>query len=840
MADEYVYSSAGSYEGYSADDAGNGAKGAPPFALGEGDVKTEHIDDAAITSAKIGIAQIVAAHISDASIRSAAIMNLAVTNAKIDDAAITTAKIADAQITTAKIGNAQITTALIADAQITNAKIDRASANKLQIVAADIVGAAIQTAHIGDAQITNAKIDRASVNKLTVVTADIANAAITNAKIDRATANKLVVVSADIQDSAIVNAKIGNAEITGAKIAGATIDTANIKTGAITTALIGNAAVDTAQLKDASITDAKIVELTATKITSGTLNTGQVTIQGIGSKLRITGNRVQVFDGQAVPVERVSMGDVNGDGSVYGFLMRGADGVTVLMDINGVKSAGITDGAITNPKIGNGAVENNNILVNSVTADRLVANTITAREIQAATITANKMVAGTITAASGIIADAAITNAKIANVDAAKITSGFIDAARIQAGTIDAAALKANTVIASDIVFTGKLQGASGTFSGKIESINPAGYLSYMDTGLIVSRSADGKQDVMISNGAVAITYDDPIYSYETQNLLSTSGLKATQAQRVSPWADLNYGLYWYSVMELGAEDSVSGKTKWKKTINQYQGFMNEVWAGGASGYDNRQSRSYFSESQLRMQYYNSSVADRLFYEMVATAEYISFRDMDSAGLATTNNYLHSDITSGLLVSQYHTAGGSTFARYSQLRSDIGLTIRENYSDGTMAYQSTLTNGELRFMFNGATTMYMNANQIWTDDVWTNVTPTNGFTNYSTSFHGLGYYKDITGLVSLRGLIGTGTGVWSSATTSACMQLPVGYRPTKSKMFNCIGQHNSAVPQLFSCRVQIEPTGYVLMYASGGVTSANAVQIPTWCSLEGIVFDTQS
>src|SRR5699024_4140386 len=49
--------------------------------------------------------------------------------------------------------------------------------------------------------------------------------------------------------------------------------------------------------------------------------------------------------------ERVSVGDVNGDGTVYGLRVRGADGQTILLDENGVKSEGITDGAITNDKI---------------------------------------------------------------------------------------------------------------------------------------------------------------------------------------------------------------------------------------------------------------------------------------------------------------------------------------------------------------------------------------------------------------------------------------------------------------------------------------------------------
>jgi uncharacterized protein YjbI with pentapeptide repeats len=301
----------------------------------------------------------------------------------------------------------------------------------LSIGSAHIGNAQVLTAHINDAAITTAKIANAAITSALIAEAQIKTAHIENASI----------TTAKILDAQITTAKIADAQITSAKIIDAQITTAKIATGAITTALIGDAQITTAKISDAAITSAKIVSIDAAKINAGTIDTGQVSLSGPNSKLRITGNRVQVFDNQATPIERVSMGDVNGDGSVYGFLMRAADGNTVLMDINGVKEAGITDGAITNPKIGQGAVMNNNIYANTITGDKLVADTITAREIAANTITAVEMVAGTITAASGIIADAAITSAKIADttITAAKIADATITGAKIADATIASA-----------------------------------------------------------------------------------------------------------------------------------------------------------------------------------------------------------------------------------------------------------------------------------------------------------------------------------------------------------------------------------------------------------------
>ncbi len=290
--------------------------------------------------------------------------------------------------------------------------------------------------------------DKASINDLQAV----------NAKIDN-----LVVDEARIADASITTAKIRDAAITTAKIADAAVGTAKIQAGAITTALIETGAVGTAQIADGSITDAKIVSLTANKISAGTIDTGQVTVQGANGKLKIANNRLQVFDSQTTPVERVTLGDINNDGTIYGLRVRGADGVTVLYDQNGVYNEGITDGAITNPKIGTDAVDSRVIAANAVTADTIVAGAVTTDKLAAGAVTANKIAAGTITAGSAIIADgaittakiadAAITNAKIANasIDAAKIIDGSITNAEIANATITGAKIAAATIDTTNI-----------------------------------------------------------------------------------------------------------------------------------------------------------------------------------------------------------------------------------------------------------------------------------------------------------------------------------------------------------------------------------------------------
>lgn len=338
---------------------------------------------------------------------------------------------------------------------------------------------------INDNAVTEPKIDNGAVT-----TDKISDSAITAEKI---AAGTITADSAIIADAAITNAKIANGAVTNAKIANASIDTAKIQTGAITTALIGTGAVDTAQIADGSITDAKIVSLTANKIAAGTIDTGQVTVQGTNGKLKVANNRLQVFDNQAAPVERVAIGDVNNDGTIYGLRVRGADGVTVLYDQNGVYNEGITDGAITNPKIGTNAVDSRVIAANAVTADKIVAGAVTTDKLDAQAVTANKIAAGAITAGSAIIADGAITTAKIgdAQITNAKIATAAIDAAKIQDGTITNAEIANATItgakIASATIDTANIKDAAITNAKIANASVDNAKISSLDAGKITT-----------------------------------------------------------------------------------------------------------------------------------------------------------------------------------------------------------------------------------------------------------------------------------------------------------------------------------------------------------------
>ena len=188
------------------------------------------------------------------------------------------------------------------------------------------------------------------------------------------------IIADKIAANAIESKHIKADTIESGHIKSNTIESDHIKAGVINAEHITSESITADKIQSGSITagsgiiadgaigNAQISKIDAAKIEAGTIDTSKVTIQGSNGHLRLKGNRMQVFDGVGNQAkERVSVGDVNGDGSIFGLRVRGADGQTLLLDENGVKSEGITDGSITNDKISEDAnIDGAKININSV------------------------------------------------------------------------------------------------------------------------------------------------------------------------------------------------------------------------------------------------------------------------------------------------------------------------------------------------------------------------------------------------------------------------------------------------------------------------------------------
>lgn len=292
---------------------------------------------------------------------------------QIQDGAITEGKIDTQYLHTIKTD-----VIIAAKAEVEDLIADKANIEDLTAVNATIENLKAKDAEIENAVINNLKATTAEIESLKAKDATIENLVAEKANIKdlnaiNASISNLEAIKADIVDLEATNATINNLKADVAEIdtlLAGNITADNIQSGSITSNELASGTITAGSgvIADGAIGSAQISSLDASKINAGTIDTSRVTVAGPNSNLKMSGNRLQVFTGiGSGQVERVSLGDVKGDGSQYGLLVRGADGKTVIMDENGVTNAGITDGAITNDKINPDAnIDGAKLNINSV------------------------------------------------------------------------------------------------------------------------------------------------------------------------------------------------------------------------------------------------------------------------------------------------------------------------------------------------------------------------------------------------------------------------------------------------------------------------------------------
>ncbi|QNO14917.1 phage tail protein [Alkalicella caledoniensis] len=186
--------------------------------------------------------------------------------------------------------------------------------------------------------------EKASITELIAAVARIGTLEVTSATITQldteiARINDLYTIKANVGE---LTAAVGRISILESDVA--SIDTILAKNVFAELAQFGQILAGSSIIAEGAIGSAQISDLSASKLTAGIINAAQVTIQGTDGRLRIVNNRLQVFSGTTQLFERVALGDVHGDGSEYGLLVRGADGQTTLFDNNGLTDKGFTDG----------------------------------------------------------------------------------------------------------------------------------------------------------------------------------------------------------------------------------------------------------------------------------------------------------------------------------------------------------------------------------------------------------------------------------------------------------------------------------------------------------------
>jgi phage minor structural protein len=457
-------------------------------------IEASHIQADAIETSHIKADQVVGSHILAGEIQTGHLKANAITSDKINANAISTDKIQANAVTSEKILAGSISTDKLEAGAITSDKIDAnaITSEKIQanqILSNHIKAEQILASHIKAGEITADKIGANEIN-----TEHLVANAITSDKIganqvtanhikagsidaSKVTTGELITNSAQIKKGLIETAHIGVGQITEALIGNGAINEAKILDASITSAKIEDASITSAKIGEAQIETAHIKELSANKITSGKINTGLIEVAGTNGNLKIKDNRLQVFDKSEVPKERVSLGDVNGDGSIYGLRVRGADGNTILYDENGVYSEGITDGAITNPKIEDGSIDSRTLNLEELfVSDGAFINELKAVKINASQIEVDT-IRNDLINLEGAIKFSSLSDeinkvlfVKPPNSGETWINGGMIATDTIKADSIDL--LSGITVTKDGQVTFAIGNDGSGRFSGEVSSFN--------------------------------------------------------------------------------------------------------------------------------------------------------------------------------------------------------------------------------------------------------------------------------------------------------------------------------------------------------------------------------
>lgn len=231
------------------------------------------------------------------------------------------------------VDNGTLDSNAIEDNSIEIKKIDNFEANVLKVTKLDVINANIENLHANKADIQDLHAVTAKIGTLEATKADI---------------TQLNAVNADIS-----NLNAIKANITELNAANGKIDVLESKTASIDNLLAGNLTANnfkansivagSAIIAENAIGSSQISSLTANKITTGTIDTSLVTVAGPNGRLKILGNKLQIFDDVNNRLfERIMLG-IN-DKNRACLTLRATDGQTVLLTEEGLTKAGITDG----------------------------------------------------------------------------------------------------------------------------------------------------------------------------------------------------------------------------------------------------------------------------------------------------------------------------------------------------------------------------------------------------------------------------------------------------------------------------------------------------------------
>lgn len=210
-------------------------------------MKTDDINDQAITKDKI----------RDGNVTTEKLAAGAVSTDKLPDGAVKTEKIADENITTSKLANGAVSTSKLADQNVTREKIADQSVDNSKLSRE-----AVTYDKLKDKSVITEKL-----NDRAVTTEKVEEKAITNPKLGDQSVDGRVVREASLETKHLANEsvtteKVARKSITKDKLSDGAVDTSQVKDGSIVNSKLAKDSVSTEKIENGSITNEKIADNT--------------------------------------------------------------------------------------------------------------------------------------------------------------------------------------------------------------------------------------------------------------------------------------------------------------------------------------------------------------------------------------------------------------------------------------------------------------------------------------------------------------------------------------------------------------------------------------------------
>ncbi len=212
-------------------------------------MKTDDINDQAITKDKI----------HDGNITSEKLADGAVSTDKLPDGAIKTPKIADENITTSKLAEASVVTSKIADQNVTKEKIadqsvDNSKLSPSAVTYDKVKNKAITTEKLNDRAVTTEKVEEKAIT----------NAKIGDSAVDGRTIGEASVEKKHLANDSVATEKLKDSSVTSDKIHANAVTGEKIEDSAISNPKLADNSVGTSKIKDGNVTNEKVASNTLT------------------------------------------------------------------------------------------------------------------------------------------------------------------------------------------------------------------------------------------------------------------------------------------------------------------------------------------------------------------------------------------------------------------------------------------------------------------------------------------------------------------------------------------------------------------------------------------------